>query len=115
MSIGLVLLAIGLMVVLRGARDLGRSLTPMPHPRRDAELVETGIYGQIRHPIYAGVILVGIGWATAMASARALLAAVLLVVWLDAKARREEAWLMAQFPGYSAYRARTRRFVPDVY
>ena len=39
----------------------------------------------------------------------------LLAVLFDAKSRREEAWLSAAFPGYEAYRARTKRFVPGVY
>jgi protein-S-isoprenylcysteine O-methyltransferase Ste14 len=38
-----------------------------------------------------------------------------LAVWMDLKARREEAWLLARYPGYAAYRARSRRFVPRIY
>jgi protein-S-isoprenylcysteine O-methyltransferase Ste14 len=39
----------------------------------------------------------------------------LLGLWLDAKARREERWLVDAFPGYAAYRRRTHRFVPGIY
>ena len=113
--IGLGLLVVGVLVGVRGARDLGDNLTPMPHPRPDAQLVETGIYGHIRHPLYAAVVLSAFGWAIATASAASLMAAAVLAVWLDTKARREEAWLIARFPGYAAYRTRTRRFVPGVY
>ncbi len=113
--VGLAYMAMGVLAGVRGARDLGRNLTPMPHPLPGAELVETGVYRRVRHPLYAAVMLVAFGWGTAMASVRSLMAAGLLAVWLDAKARREEAWLMARFPGYAAYRARTRRFVPGVY
>ena len=113
--LGLGLLVVGALIAVRGARDLGSNLTPMPHPRPEAQLVETGIYGRIRHPLYAAVVLSALGWAIATASAAALVAAAVLAVWLDTKARREEAWLIEQFPGYAAYRTRTRRFVPGVY
>ena len=112
---GLASTAAGIFIAVRGARDLGSNLTPMPRPLPDAELVETGIYGRIRHPLYAAVMLVALGWGTAMQSARALIAAGVLAVWLDAKARREEAWLMSRFPRYAAYRLRTSRFVPGLY
>jgi protein-S-isoprenylcysteine O-methyltransferase Ste14 len=40
---------------------------------------------------------------------------VLLAVVLDLKTRREEIFLREQFPGYAAYAARTRKFIPLVY
>jgi protein-S-isoprenylcysteine O-methyltransferase Ste14 len=45
----------------------------------------------------------------------ALLAALALAPLLDGKARREERWLRQQFPEYSSYQRRVRRFVPWVY
>ena len=57
-------------------------------------------------------MLAGVGWAVAMASVPSFLAAALLVAWLNAKARREEAWLAARFAEYAAYSARTSRFMP---
>ena len=50
--------------------------------------------------------------ADELASTRAQVAAGVLAVWLDAKARREEVWLMARFGDYAAYRTQTRRFLP---
>jgi protein-S-isoprenylcysteine O-methyltransferase Ste14 len=41
--------------------------------------------------------------------------AILLLVFVDLKSRREERWLMAKFPGYTAYRRRVRRLIPYVY
>ena len=45
----------------------------------------------------------------------ALLAAVLLGCFFDLKARREEAWLVAAYPAYAAYRARVRKLVPFIH
>lgn len=98
-----------------GFRDLGRNLTPLPRPRSDASLVESGIYASIRHPVYGGLILGGIGWSSLTRSLPALGVAVVLAIYLDAKARREEAWLLERYTGYAAYRRRTKRFLPGVY
>jgi protein-S-isoprenylcysteine O-methyltransferase Ste14 len=108
-------LLLGAALVGLGVRDLGRQITPWPRPPDDGQLVEAGVYRSIRHPIYAGLILVAIGWATFTGSLVSLLTALGLAVWLDLKARREEAWLLARYPGYAAYRERSWRFVPRVY
>ena len=41
--------------------------------------------------------------------------AALLFLLFDAKARREEAWLVEKFPSYAEYRRRVRKLVPFVY
>lgn len=102
-------------VVGTAFRDLGRNLTPVPRPRDDAVLVEHGIYATLRHPIYAGLILGGFGWSAVARSLPAVGVTLLLALYLDLKARREEAWLSDRYPGYDAYRRRTRRFLPRVY
>lgn len=112
---GAMALAVAGSTLLSGFRDLGRNLTPLPRPRDDAELVESGIYTTVRHPIYAGLILAGLGWSTLTRSLPAIVVAVLLAIYLDLKSRREEAWLAERYPGYAAYARRTKRFVPRVY
>jgi protein-S-isoprenylcysteine O-methyltransferase Ste14 len=113
--VGGVLLGAGVEVARQGARDLGSNLTVLPHPRREGQLVETGIYGRVRHPLYLAALFVAVGWGTAFGSIAALIVSALLAAWLDAKARLEEAWLAERFPGYAAYRARTARFLPGLY
>lgn len=110
--VGAVLIASGLVLAVRGMRDLRDALTPLPYPRADAELVETGVYALVRHPIYGGLVLGACGWGLFMASPAALAAAALLLGFFELKSRREEAWLERRFSGYAAYRARTRRLIP---
>jgi len=112
---GAAILLGGAWIAFRGIRDLGRNLTALPAPTRDASLVDTGVYRRVRHPIYAGVIVLGLGWAVFVSSLMSLLVAVLLAGWLDLKSRREEVWLVAHHAGYAAYRRRTARFVPGLY
>ena len=112
---GVALLAFGGWLVVRGLIDLGPNLSASPAPVHGATLVDTGIYASVRHPIYAGVILLAIGWAFFAVSLPALIVALLLTAWLDLKSRREEVWLIAHHPRYLAYRERTARFVPGRY
>ena len=73
------------------------------------------MYARIRHPIYAGLILGSVGWGILTRSVPAIGLAALLAAFLDAKARREEGWLLEHYPAYAAYRRRTRRFLPGIY
>jgi protein-S-isoprenylcysteine O-methyltransferase Ste14 len=86
-----------------GTSALGRNLTPFPRPSATSTVVQHGIYGLIRHPLYTAVFCASIGWALVWASAPSLALAVALGPFLDAKARREERWLREQFPEYAGY------------
>ncbi len=112
---GLILGAGGAVLSARGLRDLGRNLTPVPYPRDGAELVETGVYGRVRHPIYGGLIAMAVAWGLMNASLLALLLAAVLALFFDLKSRREEAWLQARYIGYAEYTQRTHRFFPRLY
>jgi protein-S-isoprenylcysteine O-methyltransferase Ste14 len=110
--VGIVLITGGIVLAVRGVVDLGGALTPLPRPRDGAELVETGAYAFVRHPIYGGLILAAFGWAIVQASIVAVALAFVLAAFLHVKSAREEAWLEQRFPAYAAYRARTPRLIP---
>jgi protein-S-isoprenylcysteine O-methyltransferase Ste14 len=119
-SLGLTLCGAGLLLIgagcgLAGKLSLGRNLTPFPKPSAGATLIQTGIYGLIRHPLYTAVFCGSLGWALVWRSWPALLAALALAPLFDAKARREERWLRQQFLEYGSYERRVRRFVPWIY
>jgi protein-S-isoprenylcysteine O-methyltransferase Ste14 len=97
---------------IAGVRVLGRNRTPFPQPREESELVQHGIYGRVRHPLYASVMLASLGWALIWQSVVSLVAALVLIPFFHAKARREECWLSKQFPGYADYARRVPRFLP---
>jgi protein-S-isoprenylcysteine O-methyltransferase Ste14 len=115
MVVGAVLAVAGVLVGIAGARDLGASLTALPRPREDGSLVQRGIYGYVRHPLYLGLVMGAFGWALFSASVLALACTVVLAVFLDLKARREEAWLRDHYPLYADYARRVKRFVPGLY
>lgn len=92
-----------------------------PAPRTGGHMVDAGPYRRIRHPMYSAVLAVGAGCVLAAAAMPAPWLALAGAAWialtavLTAKARLEEGWLLRRYPGYAAYRARTRRFVPGLY
>lgn len=113
--LGAGLLAVGLVLASLGLVDLRDALTPFPHPRDGASLVDTGAYGLVRHPIYGGIVVGAAGYGLLVASPLALAGAAVLLGFFRLKSGREELWLEARYPGYAAYRARTRRLVPFLY
>jgi protein-S-isoprenylcysteine O-methyltransferase Ste14 len=113
--VGGVVSVAGLVIVGAAYRAIRSSFSPFPRPVAGGSLVESGIYGRIRHPMYVGVVLVAFGWSLVTGSILALAFATGLAALFDAKARREESWLTASHPAYRAYRSRTRRFIPGIY
>jgi len=108
------LVAVGLAFAVLGIRELRQAMTPLPYPREDAALVQSGVYSLVRHPVYTGLVLGAFGWGLVSASPAALAAAVILLAFFELKSRREEAWLAERFPDYAAYRSRTPRLFPQV-
>jgi protein-S-isoprenylcysteine O-methyltransferase Ste14 len=112
---GVLLMLAGLALILAAFFDLGRNLTPLPHPKDDGRLVDRGAYGLVRHPIYSGGIAAAFGWAFLVHGSLTLGYAVILTIFLDVKSRREERWLRAKYPEYGDYAKRVRKLVPFIY
>ncbi len=113
--IGAVFLLVCALCGIAGVIALGRNLTPFPRPVRSGRVVQHGIYGLMRHPLYTAVFCGSLGWALVWRSKAALLTAFILGPFFAAKARREERWLRETHPDYAAYEQRVRRFIPWLY
>jgi protein-S-isoprenylcysteine O-methyltransferase Ste14 len=108
---GLVVLA-GCALAAWGARSLGPSLTPGTEPLPDAKLVTSGPYAHLRHPIYAGLVLILAGYTLAWSNWTLALAVGLLArQYFEAKARAEERWLIERYPSYQSYMVHVPRRV----
>jgi protein-S-isoprenylcysteine O-methyltransferase Ste14 len=108
-------IATGLLLVIAGSRRLGRYLSPLPYPSPGSPLIDQGIYAWIRHPLYSGLILSGLGLSLWQGSLRQLLLTLALFLALDRKASLEERFLSDTFPEYPCYRERTAKLVPFLY
>jgi len=114
--LGVVLMVLGGILAVLGVRSLGRGLTALPHPRDGSELVSTGVYRLVRHPIYGGLVIGALGYGLAMhAMVTAVVGSIVLLAFFRLKSAREEVWLEQRYAGYPAYRAATRRILPFIY
>lgn len=86
-----------------------------PAPRAGGALVRHGPYRWMRHPMYTSVIAIGAGCALAAGTWTAAAVLAMLVAVLTVKASVEERWMAEVHPDYTAYRAKTWRFVPWVF
>jgi protein-S-isoprenylcysteine O-methyltransferase Ste14 len=112
---GLSFLTVSACCGIAGAAALGRNLTPFPKPTAEGRFIQQGIYGLMRHPLYVAVWCGAAGWSLIWQSWPALAVSLVLAVFFDAKARREERWLRRRFPEYAQYEQRVRRFLPRIY
>ena len=112
---GTILFTLGLLVAITGRVQLGDNWSNIETGRvlDKQDVVDRGLYGYIRHPIYTGDLLLLIGLELALNSWLVLGALVLcpLVMW---KAVKEEKMLLQQLKGYVDYHRRTKRFIPFV-
>jgi protein-S-isoprenylcysteine O-methyltransferase Ste14 len=113
--VGTVVYLTGLAMAITGRVQLGSNWANLEDYQilSNQDLVQTGIYRYIRHPIYTGDILLLLGLELALNSwlVIGVLGLILLVV---RQTLAEEAILAKRFPDYSTYRRRTKMFIPFV-
>lgn len=112
---GWILLLVGCAFGLLAVARFGSRLTPLPYPTEGLPLIETGVYRCVRHPMYFAANAGGTGWGLLREGWLILFYTALLFVLFELKSRREEAWLLARYPDYAAYRRRVRKLIPFVY
>ena len=109
-----VLLALGLVILGLSFLALGKSLTAHPIPAKQGELVTDGLYRFARHPIYTGVLAIGLAMTLSGGLFPHALFFIALVVLLNYKASFEEQLLRARYEGYASYAEKTGRFLPKL-
>ena len=83
---------------------------------KTTQLVSHGIFGYIRHPMYAGAALLMLGLPLWLGSTTGALAALVPLALLTVRIGIEERFLRGALAGYSAYAARVRsRLIPGVW
>jgi protein-S-isoprenylcysteine O-methyltransferase Ste14 len=113
-GVGLVLFVAGLAFAIWARLHIGRNWgTPMSQ-KNDPELVTSGPYRLVRHPIYTGILTASIGTAVALSWAW-LIAVVLAGAYFTYSAIVEERYLTEHFPDtYPMYKRSTKMLVPFV-
>lgn len=113
-GIGLVLVMLGLALAVWARGYLGRNWGMPMTEKADPELVTTGPYSSIRHPIYSGLILAMAGTAVAIGLYWLIVVAVLGGYFIYS-AIMEERYMARIFPGtYPRYKDETKMLIPYI-
>jgi protein-S-isoprenylcysteine O-methyltransferase Ste14 len=109
----LIMVVFGLAFSVWARVHLGKFWSARVTLKEGHELIQSGPYAWVRHPIYSGLALAMLGTALFSGQWRALIGAMIFVVGHWLKSRREETLLSSQFgPAYDEYRNRTGSLLP---
>jgi protein-S-isoprenylcysteine O-methyltransferase Ste14 len=113
---GAVVTAGGLLFAVWARRHIGRNWSAIVTLKEGHELVTSGPYALVRHPIYTGLLFGFLGQAIALGQWRGLLAVALVYLALLRKYRLEERWMRERFGlAYDDYRRRVKALVPFLF
>ena len=112
-AVGTALFFMGLAMAMAARLELGKNWVNIEDSQvlPEQSLITGGIYRYVRHPIYAGDLLLLIGLELALNS-WLVLAMIIPLLVVVRQALVEEALLTRVFPDYTAYCSRTKRFIP---
>jgi protein-S-isoprenylcysteine O-methyltransferase Ste14 len=113
-ALGLVIVLAGLAIAVWARRYLGRNWGMPMSIKQDPELVTSGPYAWVRHPIYSGLLLAFAG-TVLLTSAISILLVIAFGVSFTYSAVVEERNMTNVFPeDYPAYQERTKMLIPFV-
>lgn len=114
--IGIILTGIGLIIAIVARKTLADNWSSDVELKKDHKLITKGIYKYIRHPIYTGIDLMGLGAIIVDQSLLVLLFYLCVIVFLIFKMKKEEALLLKHFPKeYASYMKKTNALIPFIY
>jgi len=115
-SIGASLCVFGVVLTIWSRRVLATNWSADVAFKQDQELVTSGPYELVRHPIYSGLMLMFIGTGLVQGSLAAIAAIFFALASFVIKLRQEERLMLVHFgPLYVEYQQRTHRLIPWVY
>jgi len=107
-----VMVFVGVGLVIIPILQINKFISVLPTPVKGSKLVTTGAFKYIRHPIYAGIILGGVGLAFMFNNFIQLIIIFILYLLFELKSEYEEQQLFKKFPEYLAYKKHTGKFFP---
>ncbi len=114
--VGVLLTILGLGIAIIARRTLGRNWSNIVDVKVDHELITNGIYSLVRHPIYLGFGLMGLGSALTFQSLGVWVYFIVLSLVFFFRIKREEDLMTKTFPKeYLEYKKRTKALIPFLY
>jgi protein-S-isoprenylcysteine O-methyltransferase Ste14 len=115
LTIGFIVFLLGLALTIWARVNLGKNWGMPMTQKQKTEIITTGPYAYIRHPIYSGILLAVLGCAIASSLFWLIILAITGVYFIYS-AIIEEKLLMKQFPNiYSKYRSKTKILIPFLF
>jgi protein-S-isoprenylcysteine O-methyltransferase len=112
--IGVILCVAGMAFLVWGRQHLGRNWSQTVSIKKEPELVTSGPYRYVRHPMYAGGLVASIGSAIVCGGAWVFLLIILGSIFLS-RVGAEDRVMEKQFPNeYPNYKKRTKALIPFV-
>ena len=102
--VGSLIIIIAFIILLVAIKDLGKNLSPLPRPTNNSNLITTGIYRFMRHPMYCSLILISFGVFITKLSTYYLFLSISLVLIIKFKITLEEQYLNKKFKNYLIYK-----------
>jgi protein-S-isoprenylcysteine O-methyltransferase Ste14 len=113
--IGLMVMNIGLIIMVI-AMVQNAYASKILDINKGQKLIDTGLYGHVRHPLYTGGILMVLGLPIALGSWISLIPAAIGAVFIIIRIRFEEKMLIKGIDGYIDYRTRVKyKIIPKIY
>jgi protein-S-isoprenylcysteine O-methyltransferase Ste14 len=113
--LGAALVVVGLCFAIWARYHIGRNWSGVITVKQDHDLVRTGPYSIVRHPIYSGLLLAIVGSAIARGNSAAIIAVALVLFSFLRRVSVEERWMTETFgAAYDDYRASTPALIPFV-
>ena len=103
-SLGILIIIIAFIIMLVSIKDLGRNLSLFPRPRNNSNLVITGIYRFMRHPMYYSLIFISFGVFITKLSIYYLFLSISLCLIIKFKIALEEQYLKNKYKNYLLYK-----------
>ncbi|MCL4437677.1 isoprenylcysteine carboxylmethyltransferase family protein [Patescibacteria group bacterium] len=114
-NIGAAICALGVALAIWARWHLGKNWSPRPSVKENHELITSGPYRFVRHPIYTGMITALFGSALAGSFFWLIIFIVSGAVFVN-RVRIEEGLMEQQFPKkYAEYKKRTKALIPFVW
>jgi protein-S-isoprenylcysteine O-methyltransferase Ste14 len=114
--LGVMLVAAGLGFSVWARQHLGRNWSGTVQVKQDHQLICTGPYRFVRHPIYTGILIAFLGTAIVVGQWRGILAVLIAFGSFWRKLTLEERFMRDSFgSAYEEYRARTAALIPFLF
>jgi protein-S-isoprenylcysteine O-methyltransferase Ste14 len=111
--VGVAVILLGLAFAIWARRYLGTNWSGTVTVKENHELIRTGPYALVRHPIYTGILTAILGTAIARGELRGVWGLAICTAGFVVKLRREERWMRETFgEEYDRYRASVPMLVP---